>query len=203
MGSEKSRNFSLAVGLMLDYLPSKSAWSIQFVELWVYTHDICSFFRVATCSSLHVLMFSCVVCSTHVYVDLDVEWKLRAHTTNDVQTPQFTQYYAILVCCWCHWCKICWFVIYQLFFLKFDDIAISSPTCCTFSFLDVEWKLCAHTTSDVQTSKPTQRYTILACCWYQWCEYCRFVIFQLFFLKYLWKAQKAMVHTSVFFYELK
>ena len=51
--------------------------------------------------------------------------------------------------------------------------------CSTFSLLVTEWKLCAHTTSDVQTSKRTQCYTILACCWYQWYEYCRFVIFQL------------------------
>ena len=57
--------------------------------------------------------------------------------------------------------------------------------CSTFSLCDVEWKLCAHTTSDVQTSKLAQCDTILACCWYQWCEYCRFVIFQLFFLKYM------------------
>ena len=69
--------------------------------------------------------------------------------------------------------------------------------CSTFSLLVVEWKLRAHTTSNVQTSKLAQCYTILACCWYQWCEYCRFVIFQLFFLKYLCKAQKAMF-TSVF-----
>ena len=69
--------------------------------------------------------------------------------------------------------------------------------CSTFSLLVIEWKLCAHTTSDVQTSKRTQRYTILACCWYHWCEYCWFVIFQLFFLKYLCKAQKAIL-TSVF-----
>ena len=69
--------------------------------------------------------------------------------------------------------------------------------CSTFSLLVIEWKLCAHTTSDVQTSKLAQCYTILACCWYHWCEYCRFVIFQLFFLKYLCKAQKAMF-TSVF-----
>ena len=52
--------------------------------------------------------------------------------------------------------------------------------CSTFSLLVVEWKLCAHTASDVQTSKLAQCYTILACCWYHWCEYCRFVIFQLF-----------------------
>ena len=54
----------------------------------------------------------------------------------------------------------------------------------TFSLLDVEWKLCTHTTNDVQTSKRTQRYTISACCWSCWYEYCRFVIFQLFFLKF-------------------
>ena len=53
--------------------------------------------------------------------------------------------------------------------------------CSTFSLLVIEWKLCVHTTSDVQTSKPTQSYTILACCWSRWCEYCRFVISQLFF----------------------
>ena len=52
------------------------------------------------------------------------------------------------------------------------------------TLLDIEWKLCAQTTSDVQTSQRTQCYTILACCWYHWCEYCRFVIFQLFFLKF-------------------
>ena len=69
--------------------------------------------------------------------------------------------------------------------------------CSTFSLLVIEWKLCAHTTSNLQTSKLAQCYTILACCWYQWCEYCRFVIFQLFFLKDLCKAQKAMF-TSVF-----
>ena len=61
----------------------------------------------------------------------------------------------------------------------------ASMLCSTFSLLVIEWKLCAHTTSDVQTSQLAQRCTILACCWYQWCEYCRFVIFQLFFLKYL------------------
>ena len=60
--------------------------------------------------------------------------------------------------------------------------------CSTFSLLVIEWKLGAHTTSDVQTSKLRQCYTILACCRYHWCEYCRFVIFQLFFLKYLMKA---------------
>ena len=76
-------------------------------------------------------------------------------------------------------------------------ISFWASMCSTFSLLVIEWKLCAHTTSDVRTSKRTQRYTILACCWYQWCEYCQFVIFQLFFLKYLCKAQKAMF-TSVF-----
>ena len=70
-----------------------------------------------------------------------------------------------------------------------------------FSLLVVEWKLCAHTASDLQTSKLAQCYTILACCWYQWCEYCRFVIFQLFFLKYLCKAQKAML-TSVLSFDV-
>ena len=56
--------------------------------------------------------------------------------------------------------------------------------CSTFSVLVIEWKLCIHATSDVQTSKPAQRYTILQYSRYQWCEYCRFVIFQLFFLKF-------------------
>ena len=60
------------------------------------------------------------------------------------------------------------------FFRTFKGLPFST-------LLDIEWKLCAQTTSDVQTSKLAQRYTILACCWYQWCEYCRFVIFQLFF----------------------
>ena len=66
--------------------------------------------------------------------------------------------------------------------------------CSTFSLLVIEWKLCAHTTSDVQTSKLAQRYTILACCWYQWCEYCLFVIFQLFFLKYWCKLKRQYLH---------
>ena len=69
--------------------------------------------------------------------------------------------------------------------------------CSTFSLLVIEWKLCAHTTSDVQTSKRTQRYTLLACCWYRRCGYCRFVIFQLFFSEIFVKAQKA-IFTSVF-----
>ena len=77
------------------------------------------------------------------------------------------------------------------------DISFWGSMCSTFSLLVIEWKLCAHTTTDVQTSKLAQRCTILACCWYQWYEYCRFVIFQLVFLKYLWKAQKAIL-TSVF-----
>ena len=69
-----------------------------------------------------------------------------------------------------------------------------SSMCSTLSLLNVEWKLCAHTKSDVQTSKLTQRYTILACCWYQSCENCWFVIFQLFFLKYLCKLKKQYLH---------
>ena len=61
------------------------------------------------------------------------------------------------------------------------DISFWASMCSTFSLLVIEWKLCAHTTSDVQTSKLAQRYTILACCWYHWCEYCRFVIFPTVF----------------------
>ena len=79
----------------------------------------------------------------------------------------------------------------------FDHIDVS-----TFSLLVIEWKLCAHTTSDLQTSKLAQCYTILACCWYHWCEYCRFVIFQLCFLKYLWKAQKAIFTSQVLSFDV-
>ena len=69
--------------------------------------------------------------------------------------------------------------------------------CCTFSLLVIEWKLCAHTASNVQTSKLAQCYTILACCWYQWCEYCRFVIFQLFFLKF----DELFVQSSIYLHQ--
>ena len=75
-----------------------------------------------------------------------------------------------------------------------DVHSFATPMCSTFSLLDIEWKLCTHTTSDVQTSKYTQRYTILARCWYRWCEYCRFVIFQLFSLKYWWKLKTQYWH---------
>ena len=71
--------------------------------------------------------------------------------------------------------------------------------CSTFFLLVIEWKLCAHTTSDVQTSKLAQRYTILACCWYQWCEYCRFVIFQLVFPEIFTEARKQYWHQFLSF----
>ena len=139
------------------------------------------------------ISFWASMCST--FSLLVVEWKLCAHTTNDVQTSKHTQCYTILACCWYQWCEYCWFVIFQLFFLKIfvqiskSNVYISifelrSSMCSTFSLLVIEWKLCAHTTTDVQTSKLAQRDTILACCWYHWCEYCRFVIFQLFSLKF-------------------
>ena len=95
-------------------------------------------------------------------------------------------------------CFVCtlYFVLFGYFcvFRTFKGLPFST-------LLDIEWKLCAHTTTDVQTSKLAQRYTILACCWYQWCEYCRFVIFQLFFLKYLTKAQTAIL-TSVLSFDV-
>ena len=134
---------------------------------------------------------------------LVLEWKLCTHTASDVQTSKLAQRYTILACCWYHWCEYCRFVIFQLFSLKYlmtsssDVYSFATSMCSTFSLLVIEWKLCAHTTSNVQTSKRAQCYTILACCWYQWCDYCRFVIFQLFFLKYLMQAQKAIL-TSVF-----
>ena len=128
------------------------------------------------------------MCST--FSLLVIEWKLSAHTTSKVQTSKLAQRYTILACCWYQWCEYCRFVIFQLFFLKYlmtsssDVYSFATSMCSTFSLLVIEWKLCAHTTNDVQTSKLAQRDTILACCGYQWCEYCRFVIFQLFFLKY-------------------
>ena len=70
--------------------------------------------------------------------------------------------------------------------------------CCTFSLLDVEWKLCAHTTTNVQTSKLAQRYTILACAvGISGVSIVDLSFSNCFFLKYLMKAQKA-VFTSVF-----
>ena len=131
------------------------------------------------------------MCST--FSLLVLEWKLCAHTTSDVQTSKRTQRCTILACCWYCWCEYCRFVIFQLFFLKYlckaqkailISVFLSFDVFYSFSLLVIEWKPCAHTRSDVRTSKLAQCDTILACCWYQWCEYCRFVIFQLFFLKY-------------------
>ena len=134
------------------------------------------------------------MCST--FSLCDVEWKLCAHTTSDLQTSKLAQRYTILACCWYQWCEYCRFVIFQLSFLKYLCKArkaiftsVFELRCVPLSLLVLGWKLCAHTTRDVQTSKRTQHYTILACCWYHWCEYCRFVIFQLFFLKYLRKLR--------------
>ena len=119
---------------------------------------------------------------------LVLEWKLCVHTTSDVQTSKPTQRYTILACCWYQWCEYCRFVIFQLFSLKYLCKARKAIFTSVFelrcSLLVIEWKLCAHTASDVQTSKLAQCYTILACGWYHWYEYCRFVICQLFFLKF-------------------
>ena len=146
---------------------------------------------------------------TSMYVLLSLFWMSSgncAHTTSDVQTSKLAQRDTILACCWYHWCEYCRFVIFQLFFLKYLwklkkqywHQYLWASMCSTLSLLVVEWKLRAHTASDVQTSKLAQCYTILACCWYQWCEYCRFVIFQLFFLKIFVQSSKSNVYISIF-----
>ena len=60
----------------------------------------------------------------------------------------------------------------------------ASDVCWGFSLLNVVWKLCMHTTNNVQTSKPTQHCIKSAYCWCHWCRFCWFVVFQLLFLKF-------------------
>ena len=140
-----------------------------------------------------------------------VEWKLNIVVTRLSLASNFSLAQSALCCVglckstncsvyfWfprcCFVCTLC-FVLFWILrnvnfcvFRSFKGLPFST-------LLDIEWKLCAHTTNDVQTSKRTQCDTILACCWYQWCEYCRFVIFQLFFLKYWCKLKKQ--YPSVF-----
>ena len=83
------------------------------VDMYVY-HSTCTSDVYHTSSKRCIVLPS--MCST--FSLLDVEWKLRVHATNDVQTLKLTQRYSILACCWCHWYEFCWFVIFQLFFLK-------------------------------------------------------------------------------------
>ena len=119
---------------------------------------------------------------------LNVVWKLCVHTTNDVQTSKPTQHCIILACCWCHWCRFWWFVIFQLLFLNLMNQKKRRVQFChircvwAFSLLNVVWKLCVHTTNNVQTSKPTQHCIKLAYCWCHWCRFWWFVVFQLLFL---------------------
>ena len=122
---------------------------------------------------------------------------VRTHYKRRANTKTYTTlfYISVLLVSVVRILSICHFpTVFPEIFMEAQKAISSLDVCSTFSLLVVEWKLCAHTTSDVQTSKHTQRYTILACCWYHWCEYCRFVIFQLFFLKYLWKLKNQYLH---------
>ena len=119
---------------------------------------------------------------------LNVEWKLCAHTKSDVQTSKLTQRYTILACCWYQSCENCWFVIFQLFFLKY---LCKLKKQYLHQFLSShEYFGCrvetvrAHSKRRANTPQLTQLYAILTCCWCHWCGYCWVVIFQLFFLKF-------------------